>query len=214
MAELIAGIIAYNEEQLLPRCLDSLVGKVDRIILVEGRIATYPGDGVRSTDNTLEIAASYGCEIITHDEPYPDEATMRSQYHVGKYDDWYVLIDADEKCMTPLPKIGDFPANARAYAVDSHMIGIKQSIWRPRIFKHKGEMEFRTIHDALFSDGKLISRPQDTPKLYSVWFAHYQMLRDEIRRTQKRQYYTHGYAHEADYRKEWSMWNIKKDIKR
>ena len=213
MPELIACIIAYNEEKMLPGCLDSLVGKVDRIVLVEGRIAAYPGEGVHSTDRTVEIAERYGCEIITQETPYENEAAMRQNYLVGKDGDWYVLIDTDERVMTPLPAVSAFPSDSIAYAVDSHIIGVKNHIWRPRIFKHKGVMEFRAIHDALFSDGVLISRPQDTPKLYSVWFGHYQQLRNKERLAQKHEYYKTGYAHEAAYRVEWGMWNIPGDTK-
>lgn len=208
MGELIAGIIAYNEEQLLPQCLESIKGKVDRIILVEGRIAAFPGDSIHSSDRTLEIACDYGCEIITQETPWADEATIRNQYLVGKPGDWYVIIDADEKCMTGLPSVADFPIGIDAYAVNVIMIGAPVQIWRPRLFRHKGAMEYRAIHDALFSDGILISRPEDTPQLPSVWFAHYQMIRSALRRKQKRHYYTNGYAHESDYRKEWRMFNV------
>jgi hypothetical protein len=207
MPELIACIIAYNEEQLLPQCLTSIVNKVDRIILVEGRIATFPGNEVKSTDRTIEIACDYGCEVIMQSKPYINEAAMRSQYLVGNPGDWYLMIDADEKCMTDLPNIGDFPTGINAYAINVKMIGSPTQVFRPRLFRHIGDMEYREIHDALFSDGKLVSRPQDTPKLHSIWFAHYHMQREKIRRQQKHDYYQTGYIHEPERRKEWSMWN-------
>lgn len=212
MPEIIGACIAYNEEKLLPQCLASLKGKVDRMIVVEGRIAAFPGDGTRSTDRTLEIAADYDCEIITQEEPLPDEATMRNQYLLGNPGDWYVFIDCDEKCMTPLPGIADFPTGVDAYAIKSWMVGVDNKIWRPRIFRHIGVMEYRDIHDALFSNGTLISRPQDVPKLHSVWFAHYQMFRGQARRQQKIEYFKTGYAHEPDFRKEWGMFNRAEDV--
>ena len=67
----------------MPQCLDSIVGKVDRIIVVEGRIAAFPGGSPTSTDNTLEIARDYGCEIVTNVLPWRNEAEMRSQYLTG-----------------------------------------------------------------------------------------------------------------------------------
>ena len=114
MPELIAGIIAYNEEHLLPQCLDSIKDKVDRIVLVEGRIAAFPGDEIHSQDRTLEIAREYDCEIVTTDRAWADEAEMRSQYLVGNEGDWYIFIDADEACMTALPRVKDFPDNVHA----------------------------------------------------------------------------------------------------
>ncbi len=207
MPKLIACIIAYNEQELLPQCLDSIVGKVDKIVLVDGRIAAFPGIGASSTDNTIEIARSYGAQVITTDTPYPCEAAMRSQYLVGDPGDWYLLIDADEKCMTALPSVADLPDGVNAYAVHIRMIGAPTQVWRPRLFRHTGRMEYRQIHDALFSNGTLISRPEDVPQLRSVWFAHYQMIRSENRRNQKRLYYQTGYAHEPQIRSEWRMFN-------
>lgn len=207
MAKLIACIIAYNEEDLLPQCLESIKGKVDEIILVDGRIAAFPGVGASSTDNTIEIARSYGARVIASAQPYENEAAMRSRYLVGKEGDWYLLIDADEKCMTDLPSVADFPPGIGTYAIHTRMIGAPTNVWRPRLFRHHGKMEYREIHDALFSNETLISRPKDAPRLYSVWFAHYQMARSKNRRNQKRLYYQTGYTHEPQYRKEWRMFN-------
>ena len=207
MGQLIACIIAYNEQELLPQCLESIKGKVDRIVLVEGRIAAFPGINTRSDDRTIEIARSYGAEVITEDTPYPCEAAMRSRYLVGEEGDWYLMIDADEKCMTALPDIADCPTGVDAYAINVRMIGASVQVWRPRLFRHVGQMEYRDIHDALFSNGTLISRPEDTPQLHSVWFAHYQMKRSQNRRNAKRLYYQTGYAHEPQRRQEWRMFN-------
>ncbi len=207
MSKLIACIIAYNEQDLLPQCLESIKGKVDEIVLVDGRIAAFPGIGVDSTDNTTAIARSYGVQVITSATPYPCEAAMRSQYLIGEEGDWYLLIDADEKCMTALPGVTDLPDGIDAYAVHIRMIGAPTQVWRPRLFRHRGVMEYREIHDALFSNGMLISRPEDVPQLRSVWFAHYQMIRSESRRNQKRLYYQTGYAHEPQIRSEWRMFN-------
>ncbi len=213
MPKWIACIIAYNEEQLLPQCLDSIKDKVDKIVLVEGQIAAFPGVAVRSADRTIEIAESYGAEVITQGETWADEATMRNQYLAGKNGDWYLHIDADERLMTLLPNIADFPAGVNAYGVNVKIIGSNHSgSYRPRLFRHKGEMEYRKIHDALFSDGVLISQPDRVARLKSVWFAHYQMKRDASRRAQKQKYYTSGYAHESDYRQEWGMFNSTEGI--
>jgi glycosyltransferase involved in cell wall biosynthesis len=213
MSEVIGCVIAYNEEMLLAQCLESIVDKVDRLIVVEGRIEHFPGDSHTSDDNTIAIAEDYGATVVTNNKAWSDEATMRNQYLLGQEDDWYICIDADEKCMTPLPAIKQFPKDAYAYAIKSWMVGVDNYIWRPRIFRHVGVMQYRSIHDALFSDDKLISRPQDVPKLYSVWFAHYQMVRDELRRKQKTEYFKTGYAHEPEYRKKWKMFNRAEDVK-
>lgn len=207
MTKLIAGIIAYNEEELLFDCLDSIVDKVDEIVLVDGRIAAFPGEGYKSTDRTVMIAESYGCTVIKPTRAWKDEAEMRSQYLIGEDGDWYVFIDADEVCMTPLPSVDDFPESVDAFKIIVRMIADGHGKYRPRLFRHKGVMEYKTIHDGLFSDGVLISNPNTVPALDTVWFAHYQTKRGKLRREQKREYYRDGYAHEGDYRKEWRMTN-------
>ena len=185
MPQWIACIIAYNEEQLLPMCLDSIRDKVDRIALVEGKLATFPGDNLRSTDRTIEIARNYGCEIITQDTPYVTEIAMRNNYLIGKPGDWYIHIDADEKLMTPLPDIDTLPDGIDAYAVNIRMIGAPTSVCNPRIFRHIEGMGYRQRHELLFAGDRLISNPAIVPKLHSVWFAHYQMWRSEQRRKLK-----------------------------
>jgi len=207
MSELIACIIAYNEARLLPGCLESIRHKVDKIVVVEGRIETFPGKWAYSTDNTVGIAKEAGAQVITSPTPWADEATMRNQFLVGNEGDWYIIIDADERCMTQLPNIHSLPANIHAYSIMVKMIGDGHGKYRPRLFRHRGKMEFREIHDALFSDGVLVSNPQNVPHLNSVWFAHRQMDRCRERQSQKQQYYKHGYAHEPAYRKEWKMNN-------
>ncbi len=207
MAKLIACIIAYNEADLLPGCLDSIYGKADEIVLVEGRIAAYPGDSPHSTDNTVAIAKSYGASIIQIDRAWTDECEMQSAYLIGNDGDVYFKIDADERLMTPLPRPEQLPHDV--YKVAVNMIGVPIRQLRPRLFRHRGEMVYRGVHDALWSDGVLISVPAQVPTLHSVWLAHYQMMRDANRRKQKNRYYQKGYAHEPPLRAEWNMYNVK-----
>src|SRR3972149_1788831 len=121
MAMLKACVMAYKLEQLLPGCLASMQDKVDRISLVDGRIAHFPGDSSYSTDDTALIARSFGAEVIRSETAWPDEITMRSQYLLGNEGDWYLMIDADEVLMTTLPK----PAwlNRVGYRVVLEMLG-------------------------------------------------------------------------------------------
>lgn len=207
LAKLIGVLIAYNEEVLLPDCLASIYGKVDEIIMVEGRIADYPGDSPHSTDNTVAIAKEYGATVIQIDRAWNNECEMRSAYLVGNEGDVYFQIDADERLMTPLPRPEQLPGDS--YKVSIRMIGAPIEGYRPRFFRHKGEMIYRGVHDALFSDGKLISTPKNTPALHSVWLAHRQILRDKNRRANKAHYYRIGYTHEHEIRTEWDMYNDK-----
>jgi len=200
-------LIAYNEAYLLPDCLDSIYGKVDEIIMIEGRIAAFPGDSPHSTDDTVTIARDYGAKVIQIDRAWHNECEMRSAYLVGNEGDVYFHIDADERLMTPLPRPEQLPGDI--YKVAVRMIAVPICGYRPRLIRHVGMMDYRGVHDAIFSNGELISRLKDVPTLYSVWLAHVQILRDKDRRAQKAHYYRVGYAHEPKLRQDWGMHDVK-----
>ncbi len=78
-----ACIIAKNEENNLPRLLESIKGKFDEIILVD----------TGSTDRTVEIAKEYGCKVF--EKEWEGFADARN-YAVSKASgDWIWHFDAD-----------------------------------------------------------------------------------------------------------------------
>ncbi len=56
MPQLSAVIITYNEERNIGRCLDSLEGVVDDVVVVDSF----------STDNTIQICESKGARVVSH----------------------------------------------------------------------------------------------------------------------------------------------------
>jgi glycosyltransferase involved in cell wall biosynthesis len=81
-----AAVVVRNEEAVIERCLRSVDGVVDEIVLVH--------DGP-CEDRTLEIAERYGCRIFVR------PATGNPEHHtVFAYDqargDWLLSVDADE----------------------------------------------------------------------------------------------------------------------
>ena len=78
-----ACIIAKNEEENLPRLLNSLKGKFDEIVLVD----------TGSTDKTIEIAKSYGCRVFEKEwNGFADARNYAVEKATG---DWIWFFDAD-----------------------------------------------------------------------------------------------------------------------
>lgn len=85
-ATVSACMIVKNEEELLPRCLSSIVDVVDEIVLVD----------TGSTDRTVEIAEEFGCKIY-HFPWTGDFSAARNESLRHATKDWVFIIDADEE---------------------------------------------------------------------------------------------------------------------
>lgn len=81
---LSAVIITYNEEQNISRCLQSLVGIADEIIVVDSA----------STDKTCSIAEQYSAKIIQH--PFAGFAAQKNFAAQSATHNWVLSLDADE----------------------------------------------------------------------------------------------------------------------
>jgi len=83
---LAAVILTKNESKHIKRCIDSLAGIIDDIVIVD----------CFSTDNTKELAESLGARVMQH--PWKNYATQLNYgiYECGITADWIWRIDADE----------------------------------------------------------------------------------------------------------------------
>ena len=78
-------MIVKNEEDVLPRCLDSVKNAVDEIVIVD----------TGSTDATRAIAAHYTDKI--YDEPWQDDfARARNASFARASGDYLLWLDADD----------------------------------------------------------------------------------------------------------------------
>lgn len=81
-----ACMIVKDEEHNLPRCLKSIAGIVDEIIVVD----------TGSSDRTVEIAESFGAKVYHH--PWENNFSKhRNQSISYATKDWILIIDADEE---------------------------------------------------------------------------------------------------------------------
>ncbi len=79
-------MIARNESRLLARCLESVRGVVDEIIVVD----------TGSTDATPQVAAAYGARVV-HEVWRNDFARARNRSLEEAHSDWILVLDADEE---------------------------------------------------------------------------------------------------------------------
>lgn len=79
-------LIARDEEQLLPGCLESVAGAVDQLVVVD----------TGSTDGTPRLAHEAGATVLHH--AWDDDfAAARNVALGGATGDWILLLDADER---------------------------------------------------------------------------------------------------------------------
>lgn len=80
-----ACLIAKNEELNIGRCLSSLKGLADEIIVVD----------TGSEDRTIEIAKSHGARVYHH--PWENDFSKPRNYAIDQAaGDWIIFLDADE----------------------------------------------------------------------------------------------------------------------
>jgi tetratricopeptide (TPR) repeat protein len=78
-------MIVRDEEEMLPRCLSAVADAVDEIVIVD----------TGSTDQTVEIARSFGAQVISH-EWTGSFAEARNVSFDAAGGDWLMYLDADE----------------------------------------------------------------------------------------------------------------------
>ena len=153
-----ACYMVKNEEQNLPRTLDSLKNQVDEIIVVD----------TGSTDRTIEIAKSYEAKII-ETKWNDDFSTPRNMAIEAATGDWIIFLDADEFFNAELrmqnAEFRMFLANTEADTIIIPRIDIDEEQekelnhdWSMRIFRNVDYLRYRgLIHEHLtnIKDGKM-----------------------------------------------------------
>ncbi len=92
MARLALVVITLNEEKNIGRCLDSVSGLADEIIVVDSG----------SDDRTTDIARQWGAKIIFH--PFENHISQKNFALSQASADWILSLDADEALSPDLKK--------------------------------------------------------------------------------------------------------------
>src|SRR5579872_3225700 len=79
-------LATFNEEENLPRCLESVKDIAQEIVIVDGT----------STDKTVAIAKKYGARVMVTDNPPIFHINKQKALEMAK-GEWILQLDADEQ---------------------------------------------------------------------------------------------------------------------
>lgn len=92
MTKISATIITFNEEKNINRCIQSLKGVADEIIVVDSG----------SNDKTVEIASNLGAKVINN--PFEGHIQQKNFAIEKTLHSWVISLDADEALSDELKK--------------------------------------------------------------------------------------------------------------
>lgn len=143
-----AVLIVKNEEVLLGKCLDTLKG-IDELVIVD----------TGSKDRTKKIASRYTDKI--YDFPWIDSFCKARNFANSKATgDFILTIDADEELLTPIETIRDVIYKTKKEVLNVTVTdGLGSEHKSPRLFKNSKDIFWRgDIHETLSKTGQ-----EDTP---------------------------------------------------
>lgn len=169
-------MIVKNEARILGRCLDSVQGAVDEMVVVD----------TGSTDGTPDIARRYGARIVN--EPWRDHfARARNAGLAHARGDWILFLDADEQ-LDPedRPKVWEAvrDAGCEAVLVQVHNYAgprREEAVINPvvRLFRNRPEYRFEgRIHEQITPS--ICRRRPDAPFLLTDIRIHHDGYRPEV----------------------------------
>jgi glycosyltransferase involved in cell wall biosynthesis len=149
-----ACLITSNEEQNLPRALNSVQGVADEIVVVD----------CGSTDRTAEIARERGAKVVTR--AWTNFAEQKNAAAAAASNDWILSLDADEELSSTLrsslldwkkrePKHSVYEMARRAWYLGGW---IKHSGWYPdyqrRLYQRDAAQFCGIVHESLKFEGR------------------------------------------------------------
>lgn len=150
-------LATFNEEEHLPKCLESVKDNADEIVVVDGR----------STDDTQKIAKKFGARVIS--------TTNKPMFHTNKQmaidkakGSWILQLDADEEVDDELKqfirKLLDDGDSFEGYWIKRKNFFLGRFLTKGgqypdpviRLFKHgKGSLPQKSVHEQIQIDGQV-----------------------------------------------------------
>ncbi|MGE5397510.1 MAG: glycosyltransferase [Chitinophagales bacterium] len=176
------AMIVKDEENCITRCLDSVVGLVDEMVIVD----------TGSTDRTIEICRSYHAQVFEYS--WNDNFAEARNFGLGKVtQDWVLWLDADEEVarediqeLSNQDLFADYDAlsvpliNFYGEKVDHDEIA---QIAQPRFFRnHMGFRFENKIHEWLNVSS---AYDQDRVGFMDLKIYHYGYLNNQVENKQK-----------------------------
>lgn len=172
-------MIIKNEAENLSRCLDSVKGYVDEIILVD----------TGSTDDTIEIGLSYGAKIFPFQ--WVDDFSAARNHGLEKArGEWILVLDADEA----LDKHSGYSlrstlieSDADAYnCILRNVVSINprftyhEQVFQGwiRIFRNRPQYRFESAYHESVFPSLLYHHAKIKNSSFIIW--HYGMLKDQV----------------------------------
>lgn len=157
MIAISAVVLAKNEEEMLPACLERLAWADETLVVDSG-----------STDRTVELAEAAGARVLHH--PFADFSSQFNWAIANAAHEWVLLIDADELVTPELREsvrkvaAGDPEFEIYSLVRDSVVFGklMRSTAWSnewiPRLFK-KGCLQYTgQVHPKPEMGGRRVGR--------------------------------------------------------
>jgi len=201
---LVTTIITYNDWPLIKECVESVTGKVDKIIIVDGKFKDFPGDDKVSTDRTIQyLSVLDNVELIITTDL--NEVEKRNVY-IDCLDDGDTVLnlDADEILIGNISKLeSDFGI---IDLKDGHSKHIQRRA--TRFFKFRTGMRYEHVHYTLYHNGQMINKLQQviskdftSQLIKDFYLLHNWHNRIDLRKHNKSIYYKKLVKNEAGFKR-------------
>jgi tetratricopeptide (TPR) repeat protein len=172
-------MIVKNEAEHLARCLDSVGGIVDEMVIVD----------TGSTDQTVEIAERHGARVF-HFTWCNDFAAARNEAVSYARGQWILALDADENLAPDARRrlrtlLGESPYQAYLLNIRSPVKGLRSqtaviNAW-PRLFRNRPEIRYEgRVHEQISPSIARLGGAVGATDLIIEHLGYHQDFRDQM----------------------------------